>query len=119
MIWTLVRKELLTNLLTLRLTVALIFIVILSVLTTVIGSLDYSQLMDAYSVTAKNIRDELDKDRVYFQVAPDVKEGLTGSLTRLRLLPKRDDGKTLVKDCGALLTPVSHWLPTTGWSRLK
>ena len=38
MLWTLIRKELLSNLLTLRLSVALIFTVVLSVLTTLIGS---------------------------------------------------------------------------------
>ena len=40
MIRTLVRKELLTNLLTLRLGVAVIFTVVLSVLTTFIGTVD-------------------------------------------------------------------------------
>ena len=44
MLGTLVRKELLANLLTLRLGVAVIFTVVLSVMTTFIGSLDYSPI---------------------------------------------------------------------------
>ena len=41
----LVRKELLSNLLTFRLAVALLFTVFLAALTTLIGSLDYSRNM--------------------------------------------------------------------------
>ena len=48
MIWTLVRKELLNNLLTLRLVVALSLAVILSVLTAVVGSLDFTKATDMY-----------------------------------------------------------------------
>ena len=45
---TLVRKELLSHLLTLRLVVALVFTVVLCLLTTVMGSLDYSRNVRAY-----------------------------------------------------------------------
>ena len=48
MIWSIVRKELLNNLLTLRLIVALSLAVMLSVLTAVVGSLDYSRAVDTY-----------------------------------------------------------------------
>ncbi len=53
MLWTLVRKELLDNLLTLRLTIVLIFAVILSVLTGVVGSLDFSRAMDVYRTESR------------------------------------------------------------------
>ena len=46
---TLIRKELLTNLLTLRLSIVLVFTVVLSVLTVVIGCLNYTRNMEAYS----------------------------------------------------------------------
>ena len=40
--WNLIRKELLENLLTLRLGVALVFSVLLAVMATLIGSVDFS-----------------------------------------------------------------------------
>ena len=43
MLWRFVRKELLTNIRTLRLAVALIFTVLLSVMTTVTGSIDFER----------------------------------------------------------------------------
>ncbi len=72
MIWVLVRKGLLTNLLSLRLTVALIFTVILAVLATFIGSLEYSQRMETYSQSAEGIRYRLGQARVYSRVGPSV-----------------------------------------------
>ena len=48
MIWTLVRKEFLNYLLTLRLIVALSLAVRLSVLAAVVGSLDFSKAVDMY-----------------------------------------------------------------------
>ncbi|NKB67324.1 MAG: ABC transporter permease subunit [Candidatus Latescibacteria bacterium] len=72
MIWTLVHKELLTNLLTYRLMVALIFTVALSALTTVIGSMDYSRNMEAYHQESRDQREELDKATVYQQVQPRI-----------------------------------------------
>ena len=57
MIWTLVRKELLTNLLAFRLSVALVFTVVLSVLATFIGSLDFSRNMDAYRQELQEIHE--------------------------------------------------------------
>jgi hypothetical protein len=53
----LVRKELLSNLLTFRLAVALLFTVFLAALTTLIGSLDYSP--QSYNST-KTLRDVAD-----------------------------------------------------------
>ena len=70
MIGTLVRKELLANLLTLRLAVALIFTVLLSVLTTFIGSIEYSARMDAYRTEVKSIREDLGRATVYSQIEP-------------------------------------------------
>lgn len=69
---TLVRKELLTNLLTLRLAVAVGFTVVLSVLTTLIGSLDYSRSTAAYQRELRQDQDRLDQPTVYAQVTPTV-----------------------------------------------
>jgi len=69
---TLIRKELLANLLTLRLAVALVFTVLLSVLTTVIGSVEHSTRMDAYRAAGAEFRDDLDQATVYAQVQPHV-----------------------------------------------
>ena len=63
MIWILVRKELLTNLLTLRLGIAVIFTVVLAVLTTFIGSLDYSRNIDAYGDVVRESQEELSQAR--------------------------------------------------------
>ncbi len=70
MIWILVRKELLTNLLTYRLAVALVFTVALSVLTTAIGSMDYSRNMEAYHQEVREQGEQLDQATVYQQVSP-------------------------------------------------
>jgi hypothetical protein len=48
MIWTMARKKLLANLLTLRLSVALVCVVVLSALTVLIGSIDFTLRMEAY-----------------------------------------------------------------------
>ena len=70
MILTLIRKELLTNLLTLRLAVAVGFTVVLSVLTTFIGSLNYSQNLEAYQKEVRDVAEALDKASIYSQVEP-------------------------------------------------
>lgn len=67
MIWTLARKELLTNLLTYRLAVALVFTVALSVLTTAIGSIDFSRNVEAYQQEVRQQRQELEEATVYSQ----------------------------------------------------
>ena len=72
MIWTLVRKELLTNLLTFRLAVALIFTVVLSALTTVIGSLDFSRNMDAYEKEMRDYQERQAKVTIYRQLEPNI-----------------------------------------------
>jgi ABC-type transport system involved in multi-copper enzyme maturation permease subunit len=72
MIWTLVRKELLTNLLTFRLSVALVFTVVLSALATFIGSLDFSRNMEAYHEELRVYEEELEETTVYNQVQPDI-----------------------------------------------
>ena len=71
-ILTLIRKELLTNLLTLRLAVAVGFTVVLSVLTTFIGSLNYSQNLQAYHKESREVAEALDKATIYSQVEPRV-----------------------------------------------
>ncbi len=70
--WNLIRKELLENLLTLRLGVALVFSVLLAVMATLIGSIDFSTNYDAYENEAANLRDERDKATVYQQVNASV-----------------------------------------------
>jgi len=72
MLAILVRKELLANLLTLRLGVAVIFTVVLSVMTTFIGSLDYSRNVEAYKREVRKAAEELDKATVYSQVVPRI-----------------------------------------------
>ena len=72
MIWILIRKELLTNLLTLRLGIAVIFTVVLAVLTTLIGSLDYSRNIAAYEEKLREAKEELNQATVYAQVRPEV-----------------------------------------------
>jgi ABC-type transport system involved in multi-copper enzyme maturation permease subunit len=67
MTWALIRKELLTNLLTYRLAVALIFTVTLSALTTFIGSVDFSTNMDAYRTEVRSQAEELEQATVYEQ----------------------------------------------------
>lgn len=69
---TLIRKELLANLLTLRLAVALVFTVLLSALTTVIGSVEHSERMDAYRAEVAEFRKDLDQATVYAQVQPHI-----------------------------------------------
>ena len=68
MIWTLVRKELLNNLLTLRLIVALSLAVILSVLTAVVGSLDFSRALDVYRTQSGEHAEGQKKITVYDQL---------------------------------------------------
>ena len=70
MLFTLVRKEILTNLLTLRLGVAVIFTVVLSVLTTFIGSLNYSQNLRAYENEVRQVAESLDRATIYSQLVP-------------------------------------------------
>jgi hypothetical protein len=71
-IGTLVRKELLANLLTFPPDGALIFTVVLSVLATVIGSLDYSRNVAAYHDELRDERERLDGATVYRQVNPRI-----------------------------------------------
>jgi len=70
MFWRFVRKELLTNLLTMRLAVALIFTVLLAAMTTLTGSIDFSRNYAAYREEARQAREQLDEATVYSQVRP-------------------------------------------------
>jgi len=70
MLWRFVRKELLTNLLTMRLAVALIFTVLLSAMTALTGSIDFSRNYAAYQEEARRAEDDLDQATVYSQVQP-------------------------------------------------
>ena len=72
MLAVLVRKELLSNLLTFRLAVALLFTVFLATLTTLIGSLDYSRNIDAYEREVRKAREALDDVSVYSALEPVV-----------------------------------------------
>ena len=69
---TLVRKELLGHLRTLRLVVALVFTVVLCLLTTIMGSLDYSRNVRAYERVVDDYREELAGIRVFRDLGPDV-----------------------------------------------
>lgn len=69
---TLLRKELLTNLLTFRLSVALVFTVVLSALATFIGSLDFSRNMASYHQQLRDEQETLGKVTVYQQLGPAV-----------------------------------------------
>jgi len=69
---TLVRKELLGHLTTFRLAAALAFTVVLTSLTTFIGSLDYERNMAAYEREARRVREDLEKATVWAQVFPRI-----------------------------------------------
>ena len=69
---TLVRKELLAHLRTLRLMVALVFTVVLCLLTTIMGSLDYSRSMRAYERAVDDHRQTLAETRIFAQFEPPV-----------------------------------------------
>ena len=68
MFWTLLRKELLTHLLTLRLAIVLGCAVVLTGLTVVIGSLDYEQNWGIYKGFEADAQDDLENVRVYQQL---------------------------------------------------
>jgi hypothetical protein len=70
MMWTLVRKELLANLLTLRLSVALVVSVVLCVLATVVGRLEFTQHVERYESVRMAADEGLAHARVYWQVRP-------------------------------------------------
>ena len=72
MIWTLVRKELLTNLRTLRLVVALVFSVLLCALTTLMGGLDFSTNTDTYRQVVSEYGENLRETTVYGRLEPSV-----------------------------------------------
>lgn len=72
MLTTLIAKELLTHLRTMRLIVALVFTVVLCALTTLMGSLDYSVSMRAYEGAVSETRAELDEARVMEDVRPNI-----------------------------------------------
>ena len=72
MLWTLVRKELLTNLLTLRLSVAFVCTIALVVLMSFIGNLDYSRRTDIYENERKETQEALGKARIYDGLRPSI-----------------------------------------------
>jgi ABC-type transport system involved in multi-copper enzyme maturation permease subunit len=72
MLWILIRKELLHHLLTLRLGVAFIITIVLVVLTTFIGRVDYSLRLESYGDEVKSIREAMDQATVYSQVEPAI-----------------------------------------------
>lgn len=69
---TLVRKELLGHLRTLRLVVALVFTVVLCLLTTIMGSLDYSRNARDYERAVDEHRRAMAEARVFADLDPDV-----------------------------------------------
>ena len=113
--WILVRKELLSHLLTLRLAVAFACTVGLVTLVTVIGSLDFSARMAEYRDDAQEVEAKLEAATVWSQVQPDVNlppqplsvfalgiEAWVGNATPIRIYRKdeaRQDGEaTMISD---------------------
>lgn len=68
MLWILLRKELLTNLLTMRLAIVLVFTVVLAVLTVLIGSFDYSSNWEVYAEFIDENDELLEESKVYGQL---------------------------------------------------
>ena len=66
--WTLLRKELLTHLLTMRLAIVLGCTVVLTALTVVIGSLDYEQNWEVYKSREADSKADFESVRVYRQL---------------------------------------------------
>lgn len=62
----------LTNLLTLRLGIVLIFTIALSVLTVVIGCINYSRNMEVYDTEVREAGQALEAVTVYSEVAPRI-----------------------------------------------
>ena len=69
---TLVAKELRSHLLTLRLVVALVFTVVLCLLTTWMGSVDYSRSVRAYEGAQQDLREHYEATTVWYQLRPSV-----------------------------------------------
>ncbi|MFA6111966.1 MAG: ABC transporter permease subunit [Candidatus Latescibacterota bacterium] len=72
MLVTLIRKELLANLLTLRLGAGFVVTVVLSVLATAIGTMEYAERLAAYQREQSSIGQALEQATVYAQVHPDL-----------------------------------------------
>jgi hypothetical protein len=72
MIGTLIRKELLANLLTGRLVMAFSATVVLAVGVTLVASLDYSTRRQTYRSARQQTEEALRQATIYAQVAPDV-----------------------------------------------
>ena len=70
--WILIRKELLENLLTLRLGVALVFCLVLAVLATLIGSVDFSTNLDGYETQAAALNKRLGEATIYREIDPSI-----------------------------------------------
>jgi hypothetical protein len=70
MLATLIRKELLSNLLTMRLAVALAFTVLLTVLTAFIGSLEYSHNWDRFESERQKYEQKISEATVWNQLEP-------------------------------------------------
>ena len=70
--WILIRKELLENLLTLRLGVALVFCLVLAVMATLIGSLDYSNNLDSYASESANQSERNSEATTYNSINPSI-----------------------------------------------
>ena len=69
---TLIRKELLENLLTLRLGVALVFTIVLAVMATLIGSVDFSTNLDSYEKEADSLDKRNSEATVYQGIDPSI-----------------------------------------------
>ena len=70
--WILIRKELLENLLTLRLGVALVFCLVLAVMATLIGSLDYSSNLDSYEAESTSQNERNGQATTYNRIDPTI-----------------------------------------------
>ena len=72
MLLALTRKELLTNLLTARLGLILVFAVLLCGLAALAGSLDFSQRVQDYEEEVRRVEEQLEEATIYAEVRPHV-----------------------------------------------
>jgi ABC-type transport system involved in multi-copper enzyme maturation permease subunit len=70
--WILIRKELLETLLTLLLCVALVFCLVLAVMATLIGSLDYYNNLDSYATESANQSNRNSEAATYNSIDPSI-----------------------------------------------
>ena len=99
-----IRKELLANLLTMRLAVALAFSVLLTVLTAFIGSLEYSHNWDRYELERQKYEQKISEVTVWNQLEP---------MLFVAPQPLSILSRGLSDGAGAHYTVFLHWMSVT------